>query len=136
MSDTIKEEPSSQREISPYQEPSANHNATSSAEFPQIDPSRYLHMTWKHCDHLPLADQVKVMEKAAKSGISCLQKTLSSLESVKEEIPTAITKMKRIESVRSSIKNCRITFGFLGATGSGKSTVMKYVSHANLLIEC
>ena len=92
---------------------------------PQINPSQYHGMTWKHVGHLPIAEQVEVMETAVKHGVAFLRKGSSILEAAKEEIPSAVDKQTKLDHVFSGRKTCRVEVVFVGQTGAGKSSVIK-----------
>lgn len=88
----------------------------------------YDDFSWSKCkstEGMTLAQQVQIMEKGVQQGLRYFDILKEVYESLLPQMPSLETQIVRLTQIRKNRKQCMVKVGFLGTTGTGKSSLIK-----------
>jgi hypothetical protein len=134
-------------------------NANPSPTCPEAHTTNKIEPVWKLCDDRPRVQQVKINEEAAEHSRKYFENVETLLKKHSSEVVSCKTRLKEIgrssdkllilkvlwwhlsspdankrtAAIHKRKKNCEVRIGFLGSTGTGKSSLINALLHMEVL---
>jgi GTPase SAR1 family protein len=134
-------------------------NANPSPTCPEAHTTNKIEPVWKLCDDRPRVQQVKINEEAAEHSRKYFENVENLLKKHSSEVVSCETRLKEIgrssdkllilkvlwwhlsspdankrtAAIHKRKKNCEVRIGFLGSTGTGKSSLINALLHMEVL---
>ncbi|KAE9376210.1 hypothetical protein N431DRAFT_532541 [Stipitochalara longipes BDJ] len=88
---------------------------------------------WKQCESRPRVQQVKINEEAAAHSRQYLENVEIALREFRHLVTSCDTRLKEIAAIKERKKECEVRIGFLGGTGTGKSSLINALLKMSVL---